>query len=101
MIIKKIIARVDRKSIDKFLTDVVHLKFLENKISSPNINNIFEILLPIIVPITKESALSENKTPEIAVNNSGRDVPIATIVKPITNFDNPILCPRIEDVLNK
>ena len=51
----------------------------------PNISPMLAILLPIIFPITIFVSLA--KTAAIDVASSGREVPIATKLKPIANSD--------------
>ena len=73
------------------------LKFFENNINRANTNNMFEMLLPITVPKINAEGFVEVNIAIIAVINSGRDVPIATIVIPIINLDSPSLSPISED----
>ena len=94
-------AIVENANIKMSVKWVVDVNLFENTNNNPKIKRILEILLPIIVPITNESEFVENKIPEIAVNSSGREVPIAIIVRPMINFDNPALCPNIEAEINK
>jgi len=51
-------------------------------------------LLPIIFPIAKPESLFNEAITEEA--NSGREVPIATTVKPITNSDTPNILANLE-----
>jgi len=56
---------------------------------TPNINKILYMLLPTILPTPMSVCFFAMAI--IDVINSGRDVPIATITTPITNWDNPKL----------
>lgn len=71
------------------------LKLFANKSNIPKIKSELAILDPTTVPSTKEEAF-ELKRPNIDVHSSGSEVPIATIVRPITNLEIPALFPKIE-----